>query len=349
MTEQKQETVKLNKNHGGKEFNNYFRFIGKVRKVQKKEDETWIDKPYFENTTTQTNKPRRVVQFNLETSKENLLKVEQNGMEKEFAYAYSSSDRKSFRVNWADRFDKSKFPNDSYHLMLPEWDMCEVLGAKLEDDIWVEVKGKYEFSTFDAGQGEMKLVKRMVTSIKPIENGQEVKIGQAKVNYITDFDAPDFVEVNSFTMQVGILSTYQEEDSKDTKVNGVYLTYGKEKSTPQEVELIVPYKEPEAGKISLADGFAKLNRLDFIQVQGVDNNRAEYTYIEVEEDNSDFNPFADVSEEDKKKQMKRVTSGTKKGLEVTAVVNNTYIKEMLTEEEVSNEVVIDISDDDLPF
>lgn len=341
------QTVKLNKNHGGKEFNNYFRFIGKVKKVQKKEDEAWIEKPYYEDTITKTNKPRRVVQFNLETSKGNLLKVEQNGMEKDFAYAYSSSDRKSFRVNWADRFDKSKFPNDSYHLMLPEWDMCEVLHAKLQDDAWVEVKGKYEFSTFDAGQGEMKLVKRMVTSIEPIENGQEIKIEKEKVNYITDFDSPDFVEVNSFTMQVGILSTYQDEETKDTKVNGVYLTYGKEKSTPQEVELIVPYKEPEDGKVSLADAFGNLNRLDFLQVQGIDNNRAEYTYIEVEEDNSDFNPFADVSEEDKKKQMKRVTSGTKKGLEITTVLTNTYMKEMLTEEEISNEVAI--NPNDLPF
>jgi hypothetical protein len=351
----KKPSVKLNKNHGGKEFSNFFRFIGQVKKFKKKEDENWVEQSFFQETTTQTGKPRRVLQFILETTKGNELKIENNGMIRDLVYAYSSKDKRTVSLGWDDRKDKSKLPNESYHVMTPEWDLTEELAANLSDGAWVEVKGKYEFDVFTTDEGEVNLVKRMVTEINPVEDGQEIKIGQDKFNYVTDFNSPDFREVNTYRMQIGIRSTYQNEEDKNTKVNGVFLAYGKEKSTPRNVDLMVFHQEPEEGKASLAEAFERLNRLDFMEVQGVDNNRAEFSYVAVEE-KADDNPFENVGDEDKSVKLERVTSGTKKGLEITSYVQGTYIKNMLTEEEITPVVQtqdsgnpIDIKDDELPF
>jgi hypothetical protein len=356
MSEEKS-SVKINKNHGGKEFINYFRFIGQVKPLKKKEDETWVEQPFFEQGITKTNKPRRVLQFVLETAKGNELKIENNGMERDFAYAYSNTEKKSHRLNWSDRNDESKYPNETYHLLPPEWDLVDQLKVKLSEGSWVEVKGKYEFDTMiGENNQEINLVKRMVTEINPIENAQEIRLGQEKFNYVTDFDSPDFRELNTFRMQIGIRSTYQNEEDKNTKVNGVYLAYGKERSIPKNVDLMVFYSEPEEGKVSLADAFARLNRLDFVEVQGVDNNRVEYTYVPVEEKNADDNPFGDVDEQNKSVKMQRATSGSRKGLEVLSYVQGTYIKDLLTEDEITlveqtqnndNPLVVDL--DELPF
>ncbi|KON87457.1 hypothetical protein AF332_11875 [Sporosarcina globispora] len=173
------------------------------------------------------------------------------------------------------------------------------------------------------------------------------------VPYVRNFKSPDFFEVNSFEMQIGIKSTYQDEQTKDTKVNAVYLAYGKEKSVPKDVELTVYHKEAEEGKTPFADAFARLNRLDFLVVEGIDNNRAEFAMVEVEESEDD-NPFEDVGE--KVASYEQVSTGTKKGLEILTYVGGTYKKELLTDEEITEEQQnedpfssVNISDDDLPF
>src|SRR5690606_13708486 len=116
---------------------------------------------------------------------------------------------------------------------------------------------------------------------------------------------------------------------------GVYLDYGRDKSTPKDVELTVFHKETEEGATSLATAFGRLNYLDFMVVEGIDNNRAETTLVEVEETEED-NPFEDVGE--KTISYKEVSSGTKKGLEITSYVTGTYVKELLLEEEILEEV-----------
>jgi hypothetical protein len=171
--------------------------------------------------------------------------------------------------------------------------------------------------------------------------------------YVRNFKSPEFFEVNTFEMQIGIKSTYQDEETKNTKVNAVYLAYGKERSVPKDVELTVYYKEPEGEKKPFADAFARLNRLDFLIVEGVDNNRAEFAMVEVKEQEED-NPFADI--EEKTTSYEQVSTGTRKGLEILKYLGGTYKKELLTEEEISVEqknddpfAQVDIQDDDLPF
>jgi hypothetical protein len=174
------------------------------------------------------------------------------------------------------------------------------------------------------------------------------------VPYVRDFRSAEFFEVNTFEMQIGIKSTYQDEQTKDTKVNAVYLDYGKEKSIPKDVELLVYYKEAEEGKKPFADAFGRLNRLDFLVVEGVDNNRAEFAMVEVSESEDD-NPFEDVGE--KTTSYEQVTAGTKKGLEIIKYIGGTYKKELLSEEDITLDqkdnddpfAQVDISDDDLPF
>lgn len=438
--------IKLNKKHEGKEFRNEFRLIGLIKPVRKKEEDgdNWFDVPFYQDTLTRTKKPRRVLQFNVETAFKNELKVELAGMEKDFAYLYSSKEGKSYRIAWDDRFDKSKYPNETYHYIQQEWDKAEELSKIVEDGMWADVRGHYEFSTFENEEGkEINIVKRTIDQFYPLKNGvvdikgvkdgDEFRVYSAKTDghqlgyakakegvasikvgwlnpeggklyickvegdkegerteqeytdgesgneritvinnvandiqiigddgkkhyipYVRDFKAEDFQEINRFEMQIGIRSTYQDENTKDTKVNAVYLDYGKERSTPRDVELTVYYKEPEEDKVSFADAFGRLNHLDFLVVEGIDNNRAEFSLVEVQ-DTMDDNPFEDVGE--KVSSFERVSTGTKKGLEILRYIGGTYQKEILTEEEISKEqpknddpfAKVDISDDDLPF
>lgn len=336
--------IKVNKNHQGKEFKSSFRFIGKVSPVQKKDQTTdsWEKQPIYQETTTRTNKSRRVLQFEIETALSNRLRVELAGMEQPFAYPYSRTNNKAAKVAWADRNDKTKFPDDTYHAIEVDWDKAERLGQMVEEDGWYEIRGQYQFDTFtpDNSTEEKVFVKRVISSVRPIKDGvivnddgttQTVKHAGQEFDYVTDFNSEAFREVNYFSMQLGIRSTYQE-DHGDTKVNAVFLDYGKERSEPKDVELVVYQKEVEKGK-SMADAFASLNTYDFIEVTGQDNNRATFAYVDIVEDIPSDDPFADVDSSEKVTRQERVTNGDKRGLEVISYVQGSLMRELLTEEE----------------
>lgn len=449
MAKKTKSEIKLNKKHEGKEFSSNFHYVGVVKPVRKKNDDSdsWFDVEIFDTNVTKTQKDRRVLQFNIETAFKNELKVELAGMEKDTVYLYSSTERKSAPISWADRFDKSKYPNDTYHLIETEWDKTERLAKLVKPGVWVEVKGKYEFSTFENNEGkEITSVRRMIEYVAPLKNGEVVitglkegevfraydsevdgnylgmgkadkegtvtvrvgwlnpeggtlyickvendtegkrtkvdytdgtsstdritvnnnvdssvrveKVGGTGYEYVTyvrNFRDENFREINKFEMQLGIKSTYQDEKTLDTKVNGVFLDYGKDKSVPRDVELMVYYKEAAEGNTPFATAFGRLNRGDFLVVEGIDNNRAEFALVEVQEVEED-NPFADVAE--KVSDFEQVSTGTKKGLEILQYYKGTYKKKLLTEDEMvltssSNDPFADtsigISEDDLPF
>lgn len=339
--------IEVNKDHGGKEFKSSFRFIGKVGKVSKKDQETdsWVKLPIYQQTTTRTGKPRRVLKFEVETALSNRLRVELSGMEQQYAYPYSSTHKKSVKVAWADRNDKSKFPDNTYHAIETDWDKTERLGQLVNDGDWVEVRGQYQFDTFtpDDSNEEKVFLKRVIGSIRPIKDGlivnedgttQTVKHDGEEFDYVTDFNDPNFREVNYFSMQIGIRSTYQDEETGDTKVNASFLDYGKERSEPKDVDLIVYQKETSEGKKSMADAFASLNMGDFIEVVGQDNNRATFSYVDVVEELPSDDPFADVDDTEKVVRKERVTNGDKKGLEILRYVQGSLMRGFLTEEEL---------------
>lgn len=167
-------SIKLNKKHQGKEFSNKFQFVGKVSPTQKKNEATdsWEDVPLYEDTITKTNRNRKVIQFQLETAPFNRLKIELAGMEMDRAYLYSMQDKKSFPIEWENRYDKSKYPDESYFLIDTDWDKTVKFGEMLEDGMWVDVKGRYEFDSFTADDGkEIKLVKRIIEQLTPLKNG----------------------------------------------------------------------------------------------------------------------------------------------------------------------------------
>ncbi|WP_091014413.1 hypothetical protein [Paenibacillus amylolyticus] len=336
--------IKVNKNHKGKEFKSSFRFIGKVSAVNKKDPVTdsWEKQPIYQETTTRTNKPRRVLQFEVETALSNRLRVELAGMEQPFAYPYSRTQGGSVKVVWADRNDKTKFPDDTYHPIEVDWDKAERLGQLIEEGEWYEIRGQYQFDTFtpDNSTEEKVFVKRVISSVRPIKDGlllnddgttQTVKHAGQEFDYVTDFNSEAFREVNYFSMQLGIRSTYQD-DNKDTKVNAVFLDYGKERSEPKDVELMVYHKEVEKG-IPMADAFASLNTYDFIEATGQDNNRATFAYVDIVEEIASDDPFSQVDSSEKTTRQERVTNGDKKGLEVISYVQGSIMRELLTEEE----------------
>ncbi|MFB5759005.1 hypothetical protein [Paenibacillus medicaginis] len=334
--------VKTNKNHGGKEFKGYFHFVGKLNPVRKKDEVTdnWEDQPIYEETKSRSGKPMRKVHFNVETAEGNELKIELFGMEQAFVWPYSSTHNKAHKIVWSDRHNKEKFPDDTYHLIDPDWDKAEKVGQEVSSDKWVEVRGHYEPNEFTTDDGkEFKNVRRVFDSVTVIEDGQEIKLNKKeKLNYVCDFKSPDFKEVNRFNMQIGIRSTYADEAKGETRVNGVFLAYGKDRSEPKDVELVVYQTETTEGKKSLADAFASLEALDFIEVVGVDNNRATFAEVPVEDNVSDDDPFADVDESNKQIRYERVVNGSKKGLEITGYVTGTLIRKFLTEEEISKSI-----------
>lgn len=438
--------IKINKNHGGKEFTSKFQFVGKVSPVQRKdESDSWYNVEFYDNTTTRTNRDRKVVQFQLETAPFNRLKIESAGMKMDRAYLYSMKARKSHPIEWDERFNKSLYPDDTYFLIDTDWDKTIKFGEMIKDEMWVDVKGHYEFSSFTTDDGErIDMVKRIIDNLTPLKNGllevtglgaeETIRVhgskegdnflGQGKadkegkasiqigwlekegkiyvckvqadksetarteipynetkletgqftvtnglttspvrvngkgreykyVDYVMDFRDENFKEINSFEMQIGIRSTYQNEETKDVDVKAVFLDYGKERSTVNDVDLVVYYKEPAEGKKSLSEAFEVLNNLDIMTVQGVDNNRATKTLVEVEEVESD-NPFEDV--EDKITSYEEASTGTQKGLEITGYVVGSYTREGLTEEDigiVANEddpfSAVEIDSSDLPF
>lgn len=376
MAKDKKYEIKVNKKHGGKEFRSYFRLIGQVKPVRKKEEgtENWIDQPLYQQNKTRTDKQRRVLQFNIETAKGNELRVESAGMANEFVYAYSSTHKKTIKIKFENRQDRAKWKDenkfvkdkdidDTFHLMSNDWDATLELSQKVKAGDWVEVKGHYDPNEFMVDGEERTSLKRIITAITPIvdgklqNEGEEAKAvfhGGEEFVYLTDFSSPEFKEVNYFSMQVGIRSTYQDEATKDTKVNGVLLTYGKDRSEPKDVELMVYYKQPEKGK-SLAEAFASLEQGDFIEATGQDNNRATYTYVEVEEVIDDSDPFSDVDDSERTTRKQRVTNGEKKGLEATSYVAGSLMRGLLTEDELrktvetTSEAPFDLSNDSDPF
>ncbi|WP_079709780.1 hypothetical protein [Paraliobacillus ryukyuensis] len=333
----KKQIIKLNKKHNGKEFKSFFHFVGKIKPATRFENNIRVNQPYLEERETSNGNTMRKLLFVIETADHNDLEIQLIGFPQDKAYLYSQSEGKSYAIDWKDRTNKDKYPNDTYHLIETDWDKAERIGSILKDGKWMEVKGKYEFgSLIDSEKGKINFKRRIVNDAEPIENGQEIKAGKATIvdKYVTDFESEEFKEVNFVSMQIGINSTYQEEEGRETKINAYFLDYGKEKSTPYEVELDVPYVEPEGDNISLADAFTKLNKFDFVEVQGRDNNRAIFSEVEEETDVED-DPFASVGEENTVSRTNRTITGTDKGVKVHSIVNGTYMKDLLTEEEVT--------------
>lgn len=333
--------IKLNNNHGGKEFNNGFHFVGKVKPIKEKDKDTdnWVDVPFY---STEEEGKKKVFQFIIETAMSNELKVKITGKEKPFAYPYSRQHGKSAKIEWSQRYNKDAYPDNTYHLIEPEWDRIEKFKEIVEKDCWVEVKGKYIPYEFEAEENKViKGISRQISFInlitdegKVVIDGEvkDIKVDNKTVNYVCDFKSPAFIEVNRFNMQIGINTTYQDSETGDTKVNAVVLTNGMDRSEPKDVELMVYQKKVDQG-ISMADAFASLNTYDFIEVIGQDNNRATFAYVDVVEEIASDDPFSQVDSSEKVTRQERVTNGDKKGLEVLSYVQGSIMRELLTEEE----------------
>ena len=209
------------------------------------------------------------------------------------------------------------------------------------------------------------VIKRGINSVELIEDDNyEVKLSKDDVRkYVRDFSSPEFFEVNFFNLEIGINTVFKEENSDEVIVNGLFLDYGKEKSVCYSVPLVVRHQEAPEGKKSLAEAFLMLNRGDVLEVNGVDNNRLEFTEVEEEDDDNPIedNPFDDVDESATRKKMKRTISGNRKGLEVTSYVQGSLKRNLLTEEEMeiektnfdieieSMEGFEELNEDDIPF
>jgi len=341
-----QSPVKLNKKHQGKEFNSFYHFVGKIKQAEKWDNELNqpVKQKFYVEDETYSGKPFRMLQFAVETAKDNDLDVRLKGYKNDYAYLYNSSTGESQSIKWDDRFDKSKYPNESFHLMETDWDKIERLNSLIVEGNWVEVKGEYEFGTFhNQEKGEINWRKRKIKDVEPVENGQDITVGKDKkvlmANYVTDFKDENFKEFNHVNMQIGINSVLEQKEDDPTQgvlVNAYFLDYGKEKSTPRKTQLKVDYNKPNEGKISLAEAFLKLERLDFLEVEGTDNNRPIFGNVEVGADKEEEDdPFEDLDEDEFSTKERKAITGTDKGVKIETFVKGSRIKNFLTEEEVT--------------
>lgn len=179
---------------------------------------------------TKSDKQYKSLQFFVETSQINQVRVELFGMERDQVVAYSMKERKSKKVNWADRhkdFGDYKVlgtgcylevdPADSskkLRKVLPEFDAIDYIKANVKDGDFVRINGGIEFSKYENKQGDMVEQKRFVIS------------SITKLDEEIDFGAADFKEESKFEQEIIISDLMMDEDTKRLYVNAKVIKFG---------------------------------------------------------------------------------------------------------------------------
>ena len=336
--------MKVNKKHGGLETESSFYFIGQIKPTTTGFGQNKKLAPLFNKFRGNEGVDIKTLKFNLLTSKHNELKMELVAFPPKSVYAYSPIDKNTIEISYKDKFDY-KLPSKDYNIIEPTWDLIDKYEKEIKLDDWVEVTGYYDFDEIINEDGNVfKFRKRIISSIRLLQECEEegkVKIWSNRklefynIDYICDFNSPDFREVNNIVIEAGILSTYPLEN-KDTKVNSFILKRGKEKSIYKEIELYCPYVEPEENNISLAEAFLALNRLDKVKVRCIDNNRL--LFGEVIEDIPDNSPFAKVGSSAISKRSSYNIIGNNKNLEIIKIEQKDgYVDKFFKEEDLIKE------------
>ena len=138
-----------------------FKIVGRVTGIGN-------ENAYREGFTKKDEKPYKSLSFFVETSKENRVKVELFGMERDVVYAYSQKDKKSKAINWENRHDN----HGSYKVIginaflegegkkerkvLVEFDAIDYILEHLKDGDFVRVTGSPDYQEFETDNGEKR-------------------------------------------------------------------------------------------------------------------------------------------------------------------------------------------------
>ncbi|TVX86028.1 hypothetical protein [Paenibacillus agilis] len=179
---------------------------------------------------TKSDKQFKSLQFFLETSAVNQVRVELFGMEREEVVAYSSKAKQSKKVPWKNRKnDLGDYkvlgtgcylevdPNDSskkLRMVLPEFDAVEYIKANLKDGDVVRVNGEIDFQEYVNKQGKTVSSKKFI--IKSI----------TKLDEKLDFNSPEFKEESKFEHEIIISDVMLDDENKRLHVNAKTIKYG---------------------------------------------------------------------------------------------------------------------------
>lgn len=183
-----------------------------------------------EGFTKKDEKQYKSLQFFLETSAVNTVKVELFGMEKDEVVAYNSKDRSKKRVPWNSRkndFGEYKVLGTGCYLevdpkdtskklrqVLPEFDAVDYIKANLKDGDTVRVTAEIDFQEYTNQQGKTVVTKKYI--IKSI----------TKLDETLDFNSPDFKEESKFEHEIVISDVMKDDEAKRLYVNAKIIKYG---------------------------------------------------------------------------------------------------------------------------
>lgn len=179
---------------------------------------------------TKSDKQFKSLQFFLETSAVNQVRVELFGMERDEVVAYSMKARQSKKIPWKNR--KNDFgdykvlgtgcylevdPSDSskkLRQVLPEFDAVDYIKANLKDGDIVRINGEIDFQEYENKQGKVVSSKKFI--IKSI----------TKIDEKLDFNSPEFKEESKFEHDIVINDVMLDDENKRLHVNAKVIKYG---------------------------------------------------------------------------------------------------------------------------
>ena len=187
---------------------------------------------FYQNGKTSTGKEKRSINFGVEVEKGKTLYVSMQAFPREEAFFYSSNDKKTERVKWAERHN---FKKEGYRLIgttvgltkkveadgnmkndnksLVEFDACDYIGKNLKDDMSVFVKGGIEFSSFPGDDGSVRRMTKFVPN--------QISLCKAPI----DFDDEKFEAQHDFTQTIVFMGVDQEKEND--KATGRFIVSAK--------------------------------------------------------------------------------------------------------------------------
>ena len=283
---------------------------------------------FYQNNKTSTGKDKRNINFGVEVEKGKTLYVSMQAFPRDEVFFYSSKEKKTERVKWAERH---VFNKESYRLIgttvgltkvvgadgnmkndnksLVEFDACDYIGKNLKDEMSVFIKGNIEFSSFASDDGSLRRMTKFVPN--------QISLCKAPV----DFDDEKFEAQHDFTQTIVFMGVEQEKEND--KPTGRFIVSAK----------IVTYSTIEDAMFIIADSklanmFKKnLKPYTAINVWG----RIDATTLTEEVDNDDCWGESNA--------MTKVSAPTRRELIITGADPKSIDNTVYTQEEIENAMV----------
>lgn len=310
---------------------------------------------------TKKDAPYKSLQFFVETSPTNRIRVEMFGMERDEVIFYNSKEKKSSRVKWDERNVASKtgakllgvncFLEGSIEKrtrkVFVEFDAIDYILKNVKDNDFVRISGAIDFSSYEDNEGVVKeTVKYPINSITKIAD--------------VDFESEDFKEISQFEQTIVVSDKMVDDESKKLLINAFIINYNKDGNVHTGANFIVD------GNVypKLSSNMAKrLNFGDEIKIYGLIKNETIQVEAPVEADDSadeddDWGGDEDISSSFENNYINEYINE----LQIISVDSSSYEKSKYNEEDFLNEGEEtfngegfddenddDDDDDDLPF